>query len=128
MDTVGDFITRIRNGQSAGFRSVECPFSKLRENIVKVLCDEGYVEKYVVEDVRKGIKKMVVFLKYFQGAPVIKKIVRVSKPGRRVYSSASVERYYSGMGTVVLSTPQGIKPDYLARREGMGGEVLLKVF
>ncbi len=128
-DPLGDMLTRIRNGQQAGKEIVEAPFSRLRENVCKVLQDEGYIRGYKVEE-REGNKKYLqIQLKYADGEGVIRQIDRVSKPGRRVYSNVkAMPRFFNGLGILVVSTPQGVMADHKARAANIGGEVLCQVF
>lgn len=128
-DPLGDMLTRIRNGQMASKTVVECPHSRLHENVASVLKDEGFIREYKVEDRGNNKKTLVVELKYEEGRGVIRQIERVSKPGRRVYTNVkSTPRFYNGLGVVVLSTPKGVMPDYKARAANVGGEVLCQVF
>ena len=128
-DPLGDMLTRIRNGQQARKAVVECPFSKLRQNVCNVLKDEGFIRDYKVEE-REGNKKYLqIQLKYAEGTGVIRKIDRVSKPGRRVYTTVkTMPRFYNGLGILVVSTPQGVMADHSARAANIGGEVLCQVF
>lgn len=128
-DPLGDMLTRIRNGQQASKEIVEAPFARLRENVCKVLQDEGYIRGYKVEE-REGNKKYLqIQLKYADGEGVIRQIDRVSKPGRRVYSSVkTMPRFFNGLGILVVSTPQGVMADHKARAANIGGEVLCQVF
>lgn len=128
-DPLGDMLTRIRNGQQASKEIVEAPFSRLRENVCKVLQDEGYIRGYKVEE-REGNKKYLqIQLKYADGEGVIRQIDRVSKPGRRVYSNVkTMPRFFNGLGILVVSTPQGVMADHKARAANIGGEVLCQVF
>lgn len=128
-DPLGDMLTRLRNGQQAGKQIVECPFSKLRENVCAVLKDEGFIRGYKTEE-REGNKKyLLIELKYAEGRGVIRQIDRVSKPGRRIYSGVkSMPRFYNGLGILVVSTPQGVMADHKARAANVGGEVLCQVF
>ena len=128
-DPLGDLLTRIRNGQMAGKRVVDSPASKLRSNVCDVLVREGYIRSYSVEELRPGVSQILVELKYNDGEPVIKRIHRVSKPGRRVYSGIKdLPRYYNGLGVKILSTPRGVMSDAEARAANVGGEVLCEVF
>lgn len=128
-DPLGDMLTRVRNGQQAGKEIVECPFSGLRENVCAVLTDEGFIRGYTVQE-REGNKKyLLIQLKYAEGEGVIRKINRVSKPGRRVYTTVkSMPRFYNGLGILVVSTPQGVMADSKARAANVGGEILCQVF
>ena len=128
-DPLGDMLTRIRNGQSAGKSAVAVPSSKLRANVLEVLKREGYIRGYSSADVRSGISELTVELKYHDGEPVIREISRVSKPGRRVYSKIKdLSRFYNGLGISILSTPKGVMTGRRARQVGVGGEVLCKVW
>ena len=130
-DPLGDMLTRIRNGQQAKKDSVLTPASTLRVRVLDVLKREGYIRGYSEEALgskgqHKGIR---IELKYFEGAPAIHEIERVSKPGRRVYASVkNLPRVRNGLGISVLSTPKGIMADHDARDANVGGEVLLRVY
>ena len=126
-DTLADMFTRIRNAQMAKKVQVEIPASKAKEAIAKVLKEEGYIADYKVSDDKKPV--MTVELKYFEGAPVITKIQRVSKPGRRVYSSVNnLPSVRNGLGIAIVSTPKGVMSDAAARDANVGGEVLCQVY
>ena len=128
-DPLGDMLTRIRNGQQARKSDIKVPASKLRENVLEVLKREGYIRGYERVNLRKGIDEIKVELKYSAGRPVISEIVRVSTPGRRVYSGVKeLQKFYNGLGISVLSTPQGVMSDHEARQANVGGEILCKVF
>lgn len=128
-DPLGDLLTRIRNGQQARKSVIESPASNLRANVLEVLKREGYIRGYNTEEVRAGLNKLNVELKYHEGRPVIRRIDRVSKPGRRVYSKIKdLPRVYSGLGIAILSTPRGVMSDAEAREANVGGEVLCQVF
>jgi small subunit ribosomal protein S8 len=129
IDTVSDYLTRIRNAQQAGHRRVDIPASKLKRAITKILVDKGYVNKFIdIEDGKQGVLR--IFLKYdAYGQPVIKKINRISKPGLRKYSSSdNLPRFYGGLGIVIISTSQGLMTDKEARKLKIGGEVLCSVY
>ena len=128
-DPLGDLLTRIRNGQKAGKSTVASPSSRLRENVLSVLQREGYIRGYSATEVQPGIRALEVELKYHEGVPVIRRIDRVSKPGRRVYSKIKdLPRVYNGLGIAILSTPRGVMSDAEARAANVGGEVLCHVF
>lgn len=128
-DTLGDLLTRIRNGQQAGLEKVGSPASNLRENVLKVLKNEGFIENYTRQNGENGLPELEVELKYYNGEPVIQKIARVSKPGRRVYSKVKeIPHVYNGLGVSILSTPRGVMSDNDARDQNVGGEVLCQVF
>ena len=106
-DPLGDLLTRIRNGQRTSKSSIVCPHSTLKMNVLNVLKDEGYIRGYSEREVRKGIREIVVELKYHEGAPVIREIARISTPGRRVYSAIKDRTRTRGSGTKILSTGAG---------------------
>ena len=126
-DPIADLLTRIRNAQLAGHESVLIPHSKLKCEIIRVLKEEGYIETYrVTDDVKPLIE---VTLKYSKGVPVIEKLKRVSRPGLRIYKdSDNVPTVNGGLGVAIVSTNKGVMTDRLARREGVGGEVICTVF
>lgn len=128
-DPLGDMLTRIRNGQRARKTAVVAPASKLRMRVLDVLQREGFIRGYSEYEVRSGVRELKIELKYHEGDPAIREISRVSKPGRRVYSSISdLPRVYNGLGVSILSTPRGVISDAEARDAHVGGEVLCKVF
>ena len=128
-DPLGDLLTRIRNGQQVSKPSIRAPYSKLHENVCKVLKEEGFVRDYKIVDLDNNKKDIEVFLKYAEGRGVIRKIDRVSKPGRRIYTNVKdMPRFYNGLGILVLSTPQGVIADSKARAANVGGEILCQVF
>ena len=126
-DPVGDFLTRIRNGQSARKKFIVSPSSKLREAVAAVLKEEGYIADFTVT--AEGNKKtMSVTLKYFAGKPVIEKLVRVSTPSLRVYKGkGELPKVLGGLGVAIISTPKGVISDRKARLSGQGGEVICLV-
>ena len=127
-DPIGDMITRIRNAQMRGKAVVNTPNSKLRANVLEVLIKEGYIRSY--SEVQVGNHtELAIELKYSDGTPVIEKITRVSKPGRRVYSSVNdLPLVRNGLGISILSTPKGVMSDATARAENVGGEILCQVY
>ncbi|GGK24818.1 30S ribosomal protein S8 [Salinarimonas ramus] len=128
-DPLGDMLTRIRNAQLRRRPSVSTPGSKLRARVLDVLKSEGYIRDYSVAEFGNGRTEFSIELKYYDGAPVIKTIERVSKPGRRVYMSIdTMPRFADGLGTVILSTSRGVMADHEARDANVGGEVLCRVF
>jgi small subunit ribosomal protein S8 len=127
-DPLGDMLTRIRNAQMRGHSKVVTPASKLRARVLEVLEREGYIRGYT-EVERAGHRELEIELKYFDGQPVIQEIRRISKPGRRVYSSVKdLPLVQNGLGISILSTPKGVMSDNSARVENVGGEVLCRVF
>jgi small subunit ribosomal protein S8 len=128
-DPLGDMLTRIRNAQMRRKNKVSTPISKLRERVLDVLADEGYIRGYARVDYNGGKSEFEIELKYFDGEPVIKDIKRVSTPGRRVYSSVkNLQTVANGLGVSILSTPKGVMSDSQARNENVGGEILCSVF
>ncbi|MFO7476876.1 MAG: 30S ribosomal protein S8 [Methyloceanibacter sp.] len=128
-DPLGDMLTRIRNAQMRNKTKVTTPASKLREHVLDVLAEEGYIRGYARVDYSGGKSEFEIELKYFDGEPVIKDIKRVSTPGRRVYSSVKdLPTVANGLGVAILSTPKGVMSDARARTENVGGEVLCSVF
>jgi small subunit ribosomal protein S8 len=128
-DPLGDMLTRIRNGQRVQKPIVRCPASRLRANVLEVLHKEGFIRGYrrIEDDPTKP--QIEIELKYHEGKPLIQEISRVSKPGRRVYSSIrDLPRVYNGLGISILSTPRGVMSDVEARAANVGGEVLCRVF
>jgi small subunit ribosomal protein S8 len=126
-DPIGDFLTRIRNGQQARKKYIVSPSSKLREAVAAVLKDEGYIADYAVT--ADGNKKTIaVTLKYFAGKPVIERLVRVSTPSLRVYKGKDeLPKVLGGLGVAIISTPKGVVSDRKARADGQGGEVICLV-
>lgn len=126
-DPIGDFLTRIRNGQQARMKAITSPSSTVRENIAAVLKDEGYIADYAVAADGKK-KNITVTLKYYQGKPVIERLERISKPSLRVYKGkGDVPKVLGGLGIAILTTPQGVLSDKKARAAGIGGEVICVV-
>ena len=127
-DPIADMLTRIRNGQHAGKSSVSMPASLTKSSIAEVLKQEGYIREYKVAG--EGAEKVLdIELKYFQGAPVIEEINRISRPGRRVYSGCGdIQRVRNGLGVALVSTSKGIMTDKAARENGVGGEIICTVF
>ena len=126
-DPIADMLTRIRNGQQAKKVSVSMPAAKLKSRIADVLQEEGYIQGHSTADV-DGKATLTVNLKYFDGRPVIEKLVRVSRPGlRRYVSSTEVPEVLGGLGIAVVSTSHGLMTGTRARAEGHGGEVICTV-
>ena len=127
-DPLGDMLTRIRNAQMRKLTRVATPASTLRARVLDVLQSEGYIRGYSEVELN-GKAEYQIELKYSEGEPVIREIQRVSKPGRRVYSSVkSIPRVADGLGVSILSTPKGVMSDHEARTQNVGGEVLCRVF
>jgi small subunit ribosomal protein S8 len=127
-DLLSDMVARIRNGQKARLAQVKCRGSKLSANVLQVLKDEGYIQDFRV--VTEGNKHDIeIDLKYHEGEPVIKKILRESTPGRRTYGSIKdLPKFFNGLGIAILSTSKGVMSDFEARNANVGGEVLCSVF
>ena len=129
MDPIGDMFTRIRNGQMRLLNTIDVPASNFRLQILEVLKSEGYITNYFIEKKDNNKKNLKVGLKYYEGTPVIKEIKRVSKPGRRVFSSASsIPRIQNGLGLAIISTNKGVMSDIEARKNNVGGEIICRVF
>jgi len=127
-DPLGDLLSRIRNAQMRNKSKVMSPNSRLRESVLDVLKNEGYIRGYTVVE-REGRSEIEIELKYFDGEPVIREIERVSKPGRRVYTSVkNMPRINNGLGVTIVSTPKGVMADHDARDANVGGEILCTVF
>ena len=128
-DPLSDMIARIRNAHMRKRSKVLTPASKLRAHVLDVLKDEGYIRGYEVLETPGEFPQFEIELKYFDGAPVIAEISRVSKPGRRVYSSIKdLKPVKNGLGISILSTPKGVMSDNNARENNVGGEVLCRVY
>ena len=127
-DPIADALTRIRNANMVKHETVSMPASNLKEELIKVLQKEGYVQGYTVEE-KDGFKFINVTLKYLNGQSVITGLQRVSKPGLRVYSKAkNMPRVFDGMGIAVISTSKGLMTEKAARANKLGGEVLCYVW
>jgi small subunit ribosomal protein S8 len=127
-DQISDFLTRVRNAGKAGHKTVDSPLSNIRFHIAEILKDQGFITD--VEKIDEGPQGTLrVTLRYFRRKPAIKKIVRVSKPGRRVYSTVDgLPRVYNGLGIAIVSTSQGVMTAKQARKYNIGGEVLCTVW
>jgi len=128
-DPIADFLTRIRNGLTAGHDEVLIPHSKMKAEVARILKEQGYIEGWEVERGRVG-EVLRIRLKYTEGRDsVISGLRRVSKPGRRNYADAKhVPRVLGGMGTVIVSTSSGLMTGHDARRQGVGGEIVAEVW
>jgi small subunit ribosomal protein S8 len=128
-DPLGDMLARIRNAQQRNKSKVSTPSSRLRINVLDVLKAEGYIRGYTTVEHKGGRTEVEIELKYYDGEPVIRDIARVSKPGRRVYTSVkNLPRINNGLGVAILSTPKGVMADHAAREANVGGEILCTVF
>ncbi|MEX0993952.1 MAG: 30S ribosomal protein S8 [Balneolaceae bacterium] len=128
-DPISDYLTRIRNAQSAGHRRVDIPASKLKRAMTKILIEKGYIQRYIdIDDDKQGVLRL--FLKYdTYGHPVIRHIKRISKPGLRLYCSATeIPRSLNGLGVVILSTSRGVMTDKEAQKLNVGGEIICSIY
>ncbi len=126
-DPIGDMLARIKNAQVRNHSKVSLPSSKFKSKIADVLKAEGYIIDYKINDDKKP--SIEINLKYNSGSPVINTIERISKPGRRIFSSASsLPKINNGLGIAIVSTPQGVMTDVDARKKKLGGEIICKVF
>jgi len=127
-DPLGDMLTRIRNAIMRNRSSVTTPASNLRGRVLDVLADEGFIRGYEETKDTDGFRAFNIELKYFEGEAVIREIKRISKPGRRVYSSVkTLPQVRNGLGIAILSTPKGVMSDAAARENNVGGEILCQV-
>ena len=127
-DPIGDMIARIKNAQMRNHKKVEIPSSKFKAKIADVLKGEGFIIDYKV-DMETNKPILLINLKYNSGNPVINTIERISKPGRRIFSSAeSLPKINNGLGIAIISTSKGVMTDIDARKQKLGGEVICKVF
>ena len=127
-DPIGDMIVRIKNAQMRNHKKVEIPSSKFKTNIADVLKEEGFIIDYKV-NMEKNKPLLLINLKYNSGNPVISTIERISKPGRRIFSSAEgLPKINNGLGIAIISTPKGVMTDLDARKQRVGGEIICKVF
>ena len=127
-DPIGDMIARIRNGQMRLHNKIEMPASSFKGKILEVLKREGFILNYTLNQTEERNTKYSIDLKYSSGSPVINNIERISKPGRRFYSSAeSIPKIQNGLGIAIVSTPKGVMTDVEARKANVGGEIICKV-
>ena len=127
-DPISDLLTRIRNGLQVKKTKIVCPASKMKVAILKVLKDEGFIRDFVVIEDEKG-KVIEISLKYHYGEPAIREIVRISKPGMRIYSSVkNMPVYKNNMGVSIVSTSKGVMTNFKAKEINIGGEVLCRVY
>ena len=127
-DPIGDMIARVKNAQARNHKKVELPSSNFKSKIADILKNEGFIKDFKISgDEKKNILSLE--LKYHSGNPVISNFERVSKPGRRIFSSAdSLPKINNGLGIAILSTPKGVMTDIDARKQKVGGEIICKVF
>ena len=127
-DPIGDMLARIKNAQNRNYKKIQLPSSNFKTKIAEVLKNEGYIIDYkIIKNENKLL--LEIDLKYNSGNPVIQVIQRVSKPGRRIFSSAeSLPKINNGLGIAIISTPKGVMSDIDARKQKVGGEIICKVF
>ena len=128
-DPIGDMIARLKNSQMRSHKKIQLPSSKFKTKIAEILKSEGYIIDYEVKEEKNNKSNLHISLKYNSGNPVISSIERVSKPGRRIFSSAdSLPKINNGLGIAIISTPKGVMTDVDARKNNIGGEIICKVF
>ena len=128
-DPIGDMIARIKNAQMRNHKVIKLPSSKFKTKIAEVLKNEGFIIDYKIESKESNTYDLLINLKYNSGSPVISTIERISKPGRRIFSSAqSLPKINTGLGIAIISTPKGVMTDIEARKQKLGGEIICKVF
>ena len=128
-DPIGDMIARIKNAQTRNHKKIELPSSNFKVKIADVLKNEGFIIDYKVNKKETNKADLMINLKYNAGSPVISTIERISKPGRRIFSSAeSLPKINNGLGIAIISTPKGVMTDLDARKKKLGGEIICKVF
>ena len=128
-DPIGDMIARIKNAQLRNHKFIILPSSNFKVKIAEVLKKEGFIIDYKVESIKSNSFNLSINLKYNLGSPVISTIERISKPGRRIFSSAqSLPKINNGLGIAIISTPKGVMTDIDARKQKLGGEIICKVF
>ena len=127
-DPIGDMIARVKNAQARNHKNVELPASNFKTKIAGILKNEGFIKDYKIMD-ENNKSEINIYLKYSSGSPVINSIERVSRPGRRIFSSAeSLPKINNGLGIAIISTPKGVMSDVNARKQKIGGEIICKVF
>ena len=127
-DPIGDMLARIKNSQIRNHKKIELPASKFKAKIAEILKSEGYIIDYEIKS-EQNKTNLQISLKYNSGSPVISSIERVSKPGRRIFSSVeSLPKVNNGLGIAIISTPKGVMTDIDARKQKVGGEIICKVF
>ena len=128
-DPIGDMLVRLKNSQLRNHKKIELPSSKFKTKIAEILKSEGYIIDYEVVNSENNKANLLITLKYSSGNPVISSIERISKPGRRIFSSAeSLPKVNNGLGIAIISTPKGVMTDIDARKNKVGGEIICKVF
>ena len=127
-DPIGDMIARVKNAQARNHKKVELPSSNFKKKIADILKNEGFIKDLKINSV-KNKSTLILELKYHSGNPVISAFERISKPGRRIFSSADgLPKINNGLGIAIVSTPKGVMTDIDARKHHLGGEIICKVF
>ena len=128
-DPIGDMIARVKNAQERSHKKVELPSSNFKAKIAGILKNEGFIKDFKVNTENNNKPTLSLELKYYSGNPVISAFERISKPGRRIFSSAEgLPKINNGLGIAIISTPKGVMTDIDARKQKVGGEVICKVF
>ena len=128
-DPIGDMIARVKNAQARNHKKVELPSSNFKTKIADILKNEGFIKDFKINSDENNKPILSLELKYHSGSPVISAFERVSKPGRRIFSSAdSLPKINNGLGIAIISTPKGVMTDIDARKQRIGGEIICKVF
>ena len=128
-DPIGDMIARVKNAQSRNHKKVNLPSSNFKVKIADILKNEGFIKDFKIDNEDNNKTILSLELKYHSGNPVINAFERVSKPGRRIFSSAdSLPKINNGLGIAIISTPKGVMTDIDARKQRVGGEIICKVF
>ena len=128
-DPIGDMIARVKNAQERSHKKVELPSSNFKAKIAGILKNEGFIKDFKVNTENNNKPTLSLELKYYSGNPVISAFERISKPGRRIFSSAeSLPKINNGLGIAIISTPKGVMSDVNARKQKVGGEIICKVF
>jgi len=127
-DPIGDMIARVKNAQARNHKKVQLPSSNFKSKIANILKNEGFIKDFKIDE-NDNKPTLSLELKYYSGNPVISAFERVSKPGRRIFSSAdSLPKINGGLGVAIISTPKGVMTDVDARKQKVGGEIICKVF
>lgn len=128
-DSIGDLLTRIRNGQARKKKTIDMPYTKLVENVIKVMVKEGFVSNYEIKNAEGKLSTITINLRYVNGQPVMDTLTRVSKPGSRRYASyEDLPKVKGGIGVQIISTPLGIMSSKEAKSKKVGGEILCEIW
>ena len=128
-DPIGDMIARVKNAQERNHKKVELPSSNFKTKIANILKNEGFIKDFKINQEENNKSTLSLELKYYSGNPVISAFERISKPGRRIFSSAEgLPKINNGLGIAIISTPKGVMTDIDARKQKVGGEIICKVF